>query len=70
MEGAISFMLCLIFLGVVVFMLGIVYRNRVSISKWLNTPYYAEEDRKLKLQRRIEDAQAELTEIEKAETKD
>ncbi len=68
MDGAIGFLLCLIFLGLVVLGLAIAYRNRVTVSKWLNTPYYAESDRRLKLRRRIEDAEKELEQLDKAET--
>jgi len=68
MDLAVGFFALLVFLGVFLFVLALAYRNRATIGKWLNTPYYAESDRKLKLQRRIEDAEKELEAIEKVET--
>ena len=67
MEGAFGFLLGLTFLCFLFFGLALLYKNRAEVSKWLNTPYYAEEDRKLRLQRKIENAQKELEAIEKAE---
>ena len=67
MEAAASLFFCLIILALFIIGLAYAYKRRANISKWLNTPYYAEDDRKLKLERRIEDASAELKEIEKAE---
>ena len=68
MDAAIGFLLCLVCLVLVVFGIAIVYRNRAAVSKWLNTPYYADSDRRLKLRRRIEDAEKEIEVLDKAET--
>jgi len=65
--AAIDLLLTLVVLCLFGLFLGFAYRNRASIKKWLNTPYYAEDDRKLKLQRRIEDAQHEIADIDKKE---
>ena len=67
MDSAIGFLLCLIFLGVVVFGVGVAYRNRAAISRWLNSPYYAADDRRLKLRRRIEDSEKELEALDEKE---
>ena len=71
MESAIGFLMSLIFILLFIFALGVAYKNRAYICKWLNSPYYASDDRKLRLKRKIEDAQAEIEDIEareKAET--
>ena len=60
----------LVILAVLCLLAAILYRNRVSVSKWLKVPYSPEDDRKLKLQRRIEDAQIELEALEKNEAED
>jgi len=67
MDAAIGFLLVLIFLALLCLVLAIVYRNRVAVKKWLNAPYYAEDDRKLNLQRRKEDCEKELDDIKKKE---
>ena len=69
MDAAIGFLLVLIFLALLAFSLALVYKNRALVKKWLNAPYYAEDDRKLNLRRRIEDSANELAEIEAAESK-
>ena len=69
MESAISFLLCLIFLGLVTLGAAIAYKRRDAIAKWLNTPYYAESDRRLRLTRRIEDAEKELEMLDEKESK-
>lgn len=68
MEGAIGFLLVLIFLTIWIVLAGLAYKNRARIQRWLNTPYYASEDRRLQLSRKIEDAKKELEELDKAET--
>lgn len=70
MDAAIGFLLTLVFLALFAYVLGLGYKNRVMIQRWLNMPYYAEDDRKLRLKRRIEDSQKELADLEKAETED
>ena len=40
------------------------YRNRRAIGQWLNWPYYAEDDREVRLRRTKEDAERELSWIE------
>ena len=67
MEGVLSLFFGLILLALVGFGLCIAYKQRAYLAKWFNSPYYAIDDRKLRLHRRIEDAQAELEDIEKAE---
>ncbi len=67
MDAAVGFMLVLLFLSLFALVLAILYKRRDYIRRWLNTPYYAEDDRKLRLQRRIEDAKKELEELLKAE---
>ena len=69
MEAAVAFLLMLIFLGLLGFGLAVAYKNRGTISKWLNTPYYSSSDRKLNLQRRKEDAEKELAVITAEEQK-
>lgn len=68
MDAAIGFLLCLIFLALLVLGVAIAYRRRNEIRRWLNSPYYAADDRRLRLRRRIEDAEKELEELDKAET--
>lgn len=67
MEAAAGLFFSLIALAVFGFGIAVLYRNRASVSKWLNAPYYADEDRKLRLKRRIEDSQKELADIEQKE---
>ena len=69
MDAAIGFMFSLLFLSIFIVACAIAYKNRAAIKKWLNTPYHAEDDRKLRLQRIIEDAEKELESIEKEEVK-
>ena len=64
MDSAIGLMFSLIFLTAFCFGLAILYKNRSPVQKWLNTPYYAEDDRKLKLERRIADATKELEHLQ------
>lgn len=66
MEAAASLFLCLGILALFVVSLAYVYKRRENIKKWLNPPYYAEDDRELRLKRRIQDCQAELDAINKA----
>lgn len=73
MEALATGFSILLFCSVVFLALGFGLRHRTSINKWLNPTYYACDDRKLRLQRKIEDAQNELKWIEKqeqAETED
>ena len=65
MEAAAGLFLVLLILILFVVFLGYCYRHRAVISKWLQPPYYAVDDRELKLKRRIEDAEKELETIEK-----
>ena len=67
MEGVFALFFGFIIMALVVVAVGIAYKQRAFLSKWLQAPYYASEDRKLTLKRRMEDAQAELEAIEKAE---
>lgn len=67
MDSAIGFLFTMVVLAGVGFGFAILYKNRIPVTKWLNAPYYAEDDRKLRLQRRIEDAQKELEAIEQRE---
>ena len=67
MDGGIGLLFSLLTLIAFCFGLGLVFKNRSLVQQWLNTPYYAEDDRKLKLRRKIEDCQAELTAIEEQE---
>ncbi len=69
MDAAIGFLLVLISLALLTYALALVYKDRAIVRKWLNAPYYAEDDRKLKLRRRIEDLANELADIEAAESK-
>ncbi len=69
MDAAIGFLLVLIFLALLTFGLALVYKDRTIVKKWLNAPYYAGNDQKLNLKRRIEDSARELAEIEAAESK-
>jgi hypothetical protein len=45
------------------------YREREAIKKWIKAPYFAEDDRELKLQRRKDDIEKELAWIEANKTK-
>lgn len=67
MEAAAGLFFSLIALAAFAFGAAVLYRNRISVAKWLNAPYYADEDRKLKLKRRIEDSEKELADIEQKE---
>lgn len=67
MEAAASLFFCLIILALFVIGLGYAYKKRAAIQKWLNTPYYASDDRRLRLKRKIEDAERELQALEKEE---
>lgn len=69
MDAAAGFILVLIFLLLLALLSGYAYRRRADIAKWLNYPYFACEDRKLYLQRKLEDAQKELEAIEAQEKK-
>lgn len=60
MEAVISFFLVLVILALVVFGLMVVYKYRRQIAKWVDYPYYANEDRDQFLRRKIEDAEKEL----------
>ncbi len=68
MDAALGFFF--VMLTLLLFFLGLAYayRNLNVIKAWLNTPYYANEDRRLRLRRRIEDAEKEIEELDKAET--
>ena len=70
MDSAIGFLFVMVVLCLFLFLGGLAYKNRAIIAKWLNAPYYAEDDRELKLSRRIEDCQREVRDIQrrKAET--
>jgi len=70
MDAAIGFLFAMVVLAGVIFALAIAFKNRNAIKRWLNTPYYAEDDRRLRLHRRMEDAQKELEELDKAEPED
>jgi hypothetical protein len=50
-------------------LLAYLIRNREAIKKWMNAPYYAENDRELYLTRRKEDVEKELAWIEAEKTK-
>ena len=60
MEAMIAF----IAIDVEVLLLAYAYRRREDIRKWLNAPYYADNDRALSLTRRKEDIEKELAWIE------
>lgn len=68
MDALFAFVL----LGAMVFGFALVFKNRVAVAKWLNSPSLAvSEDiktRKRYLQRKIEDAEAELEKIEEIES--
>lgn len=66
MEGVFALFFGFIIMALVIFGLAIGYKQRAYLSKWLQAPYFASEDRELLLKRRIEDATAELEAIEKA----
>lgn len=68
MDAAIGFLFVLIVLLLLFFGLALLYKNRAVVGKWLNSPYYACDDRELKLHRRIEDAQTELDSISEKKT--
>lgn len=67
MESVLALFFGIILLGLVGFGFAILYKQRAHVAKWLQAPYYACDDRKLHLKRKIEDAQTELEAIEKAE---
>ena len=69
MEALATGFSILLVSAIVLFSLGYSLRHRASINKWLNPTYYAEDDRKLKLKREIEDCQKELEWIEDQEKK-
>ena len=71
MEAAVGLFLILLVLSMFTVAGLFCYKYRARISKWVNSPYYACDDRKLHLQRRIENCQKEIAVIEaneKAET--
>ncbi len=68
MDSAIGFLFVLMVLFLLFFCLALLYKNRVVVGKWLNSPYYACDDRELKLRRRIEDSEKELNDIEAKKT--
>lgn len=65
MEMAIGFFFVMLVICLFLFLLAFAYKNRAWIGKWLDAPYYAEEDRELRLRRELEDCQRELDHIEK-----
>ena len=67
MEVAIGFLLVLLTIALFFLLGGYCYRHRAAITKWLNPTYYAINDRKLQLNRQIENAQKELEAIGKKE---
>ncbi len=69
MDSAMGVLVMVIILGVCAFGMGLLYKNRVTVAKWLNMPYFATDDRKLKLQRLLADTQAELKSMEDQEPK-
>ena len=69
MDAAMGVLVMVIILGVCAFGMGLLYKNRVTVAKWLNMPYFATDDRKLKLQRLLADTQAELKSMEDQEPK-
>ena len=69
MDALASGFAILLIGGIVIFGLGYAIRHRDRINKWLNPTYYAGDDRKLSLEREIEDCQRELAWIEDQEKK-
>ena len=68
MESVGSFFLSLVILILFLIFCGYCYKKRTSIAQWLNPTYYACDDRKLRLERIIEDAQRDSKrEVEDAE---
>lgn len=71
MDALLSGISMLLTLTAIALAIGFGLRYRSTIVKWINPTYYACDDRKLKLQRKIEDCQKELDwikEEERAET--
>lgn len=64
MDALLSGIGLLFVLTVVILSLAYSFKYRRRISRWLDYPYFAEEDRKLNLKRTIEDAQKELEWVE------
>ena len=60
MEAAIGFIVIMMTMLGGVGVLGIAYKNRASIKRWLNAPYYSEDDREVRLKRRREDIDREI----------
>jgi hypothetical protein len=56
LEGFIAFLI----IDLHILLAAYAYKRRYALLKWLEYPYYAEDDRELRLQRRVEDAQHEL----------
>lgn len=69
MDSAIGFIVVLLTLLVALLGLAMVYKNRAAVKRWLNAPYYTEDDRVIRLKRRMEDTQRELEWLEQYNAK-